>query len=840
MADLRFLGWRRSGVYARVAGDTLTGGRLTGSAELTIRNTEQAGDQVTETVRFDIMGPGDVPEVRNGFAWHEAPAPGAADAETTKCVQVELAADDLPWRYTPQRAVGEVLRPWLALVVGTAGEVAIQPGGQVTLSGVVLTSHPLGPSARWAHVQEDADGHPPVARLLSARPLEALTSYTAVVVPAFTPDGQPSWGPTTASVTLPVHHAWTFHTGDGGDFPSLARKLHPVAPPDLGRAPLTYQPLPGAQPMAVRGALAPVGSADAAVPQPIADDVALLTTAPVDPRRPVISVPAYGSAWVTTPSTWAGQFHTDPRHRGVAGLGLRMGIEEQDKLADAAATQAGALRAAAQRIRDLTAGLEAARSLWNRRLPQDPIRRLAIFGPALRGMMTATGSVRDRVTAPGRPLPPAIFATATRRALRGHDPAKYLAKANTCPPPPPLNPHGLPYIKLRPADVSADRFKDLFRQFDRRPYNQDLVTRFDRQVSAAIERLGRDGAPALVLVEILDPVSGRRHSAEELRSLLDRLDSAGDSRELADLGKAVGGTRPPERPCAPVDLQGLATAVGAAIDPTGRPFVVDRVLGTIDGLDDQPLTPPELCPDLDIPAWKMLRDHAPDWLLPGAGTLDEHAVTGMATNPAFVAAFLLGLNTQTLGELRFRNIPVMSGCTPLRQFWSRADPAADSYVDDIQGIANWPANGPLDDPLLQPVKARGTDLVVVFRTPLFRRYPATIVYLAPAAMSGGQPDWEAEPDFANRLWPIFQGAVTPEIVFFGFALDPAAGKRHWVVLEEPPPGFRFFNVVQPEWDAARRSSFTGATDGGGFAAAAFADPFRVMIRGSSLIPGGAP
>jgi hypothetical protein len=90
--------------------------------------------------------------------------------------------------------------------------------------------------------------------------------------------------------------------------------------------------------------------------------------------------------------------------------------------------------------------------------------------------------------------------------------------------------------------------------------------------------------------------------------------------------------------------------------------------------------------------------------------------------------------------------------------------------------------------------------------------------------------------------PSFQGAVTPDITFFGFDLDPELGARHWVVLEEPPHGFQFYNAtVQPDgtpipgFDAARTAKFHGATDGANFADAAFADPYRVMIRGSALI-----
>jgi hypothetical protein len=275
------------------------------------------------------------------------------------------------------------------------------------------------------------------------------------------------------------------------------------------------------------------------------------------------------------------------------------------------------------------------------------------------------------------------------------------------------------------------------------------------------------------------------------------------------------------------------------VDPTvPRPFVVDQVLELIDGLDDEPLTPPELCPDLDLPAWQMLRDHDPDWLLPGAGTMPEDRVVAMSTNPTFVDAFLLGLNTQVVGELRFRNIPIRTGCTPMRQFWARADTASDGYADDIVGVHRWAAGSDLGSLDHQTPQAASADLVIVFRTPLFRRYPRTLVYLTPAPLVGGTPDWVADPDLAERLEPTFQGTITPDITFFGFDLEPELGARHWVVLEEPPHGVQFFNTEPADsgWDANRRNDFLDVgTDGGTFGAAAFVEPFRVMLRGEALL-----
>lgn len=879
--NIAFRGWVRSGTYGTVQTNALTDGRLTGRVDLTLRELE-SGVAVVEPLAFDLLGPGDAPALRPGAVTMVMPAPGTVDFESTKCAYIELAAADLPWRYTPERinpVQRDRLRPWLVLVTARpgAGEVSLTVGGTVILTGAALSSHDLSRSARWAHTQEDAD-NPGVqrARLLSPRPLEPESDYLAVLVPAFTVDGQPAWTAATASVTLPVHHWWSFHTAERGDFPTLASRLRAGATdPTLGRAPLAYGPVPAADDLSVRGALAPIGTGDEPVDDIIGDDLEQVTTAVTDPRRPVIGLPAYGDAWVDDPgaTTWGDTFRRDPRHRAVGGVGLALGIEEQDKLAEAAATQAGALAAAAQRIRFLTSGLSASRRLWQRRLPANPLHKLAVLGPALGRLMTPTGVVLDQATATDRPMPTALFSTAARRVLRpgpnrisaaaagAADPAAVLVGANRCPPAPDRGSKETAHTDdfagqtgLKPLDDllaegpgdpgdRATQLKELVGRFDRSPYSADAISLFDREMGRWIERAAKgEPLPLDLLLEILDPPSGKQPGEAELIDLLRALDDQVVDDSLVDTGKGLS-TRPPDRPCRPVDLGPFAADVATAFDPTAdRPFVVDRVLSLITGLDDQPLTPPELCPDLDIPAWQMLRDHDKDWLLPGAQQMAEDTVAAVATNPTFVDAFLLGLNTQMLGELRFRNISIRAGCTPLRQFWARADTATDTYLDDIVGVHNWPPASALGSTAHQTAAASSADLVVVFHTPLFRRYPPTVVYLTPAPLVGDDPDWEADPDLGARILPSFQGSVTPDIVFFGFDLQPALGARHWVVLEEPPQGFQFFNsTTGPDGTAipgVDPVTFNGALDGGTFAEAAFADPYRVLIRGSALIAGG--
>jgi hypothetical protein len=84
---------------------------------------------------------------------------------------------------------------------------------------------------------------------------------------------------------------------------------------------------------------------------------------------------------------------------------------------------------------------------------------------------------------------------------------------------------------------------------------------------------------------------------------------------------------------------------------------------------------------------------------------------------------------------------------------------------------------------------------------------------------------------ARRIAPTFAGTVGDDVVFFGFPVAPAALATHWVVLEEPPSGYRFYT----EDRAGAVIGEVGAT-AAEYAVKTFAVPVRVMI--GRLLAGG--
>jgi hypothetical protein len=289
------------------------------------------------------------------------------------------------------------------------------------------------------------------------------------------------------------------------------------------------------------------------------------------------------------------------------------------------------------------------------------------------------------------------------------------------------------------------------------------------------------------------------------------------------------------RPCQPVDLAGLASRVASAISPIGpKAPVLLRVCASVSGIDICNLEPPEVCIGLNYEVWKLLKDKAKSWLLPGIEALEKNAVVAMETNPAFIEALLVGLNTQLLAELRWHNLAIAPKCTPLRWFWGNFDFRTNTRKDDIRGVDLWQDTrlGGIQHQVLPPGDPTGNrDLVMVFRTDLFRRYPSTVVYLTKMAddeaLKLPQPDF-SEP-LRRAIGPKIKGSVGDDVTFFIFDIPPGKLPDYRVVLDEPPAELRF-----------RNDRGKDAPESPLFAAKVIDTPVRVAIDGPYLNFQGLP
>lgn len=306
----------------------------------------------------------------------------------------------------------------------------------------------------------------------------------------------------------------------------------------------------------------------------------------------------------------------------------------------------------------------------------------------------------------------------------------------------------------------------------------------------------------------------------------------------------------PEPDQRPIDLGRLSDALFNALDPR-KPDAPARLrlCSQLVGIDCARLIPPEFPIGLDFPTWGLLKQYDQEWLLPGAGSLEKDSVTALQTNPTFIDGFMLGINTQFMAEMRWRDLAVARDCTPLRMFWGQVDYTTHKRQPDIQPFSEWakaPAEplGALSHQSIKPhdaANASGSRLVLTFRSDLFRRYPSTLVYLVKPApgddvdalltsapkldMPDAIPEADIEQWRSERKFfgPIFAGTLTPEITFFTFDVTPSDLEQYWLVLDEPPNELRF-----------RNDKPTVLINGAAFAKSTLDQPTRVAISGAEL------
>ncbi len=151
--DCRFLPWFRRGLATliQIPDNASAGARFSAVARI-----EGVGDPVETPV--SVFGPGDAVGLGDGQVAAREPEPGTVGFEPNYLPHVNLAAADLPWRYTPAGAAADgKLRPWLVLVALEKSEtLAVRKSSQAPapLVDAPLAELPdLAQSTLWAHVQ---------------------------------------------------------------------------------------------------------------------------------------------------------------------------------------------------------------------------------------------------------------------------------------------------------------------------------------------------------------------------------------------------------------------------------------------------------------------------------------------------------------------------------------------------------------------------------------------------------------------------------------------------------------------------------------------------------------
>ncbi|MER8186916.1 hypothetical protein [Kitasatospora sp. NPDC094015] len=409
-----------------------------------------------------MLGPEGVVGLDTRHIVRVEPAPGSTDVEPNYLPCVEFDSPELPWLFTPAKAVDGRLRPWLVLIVVEAAGHPLRPGNplaSVEVEAGLLP--PLGDSWQWAHLQRPAGRPGPlISRLLCPRRLGPGTDYLACLVPAFQSgvsaglsggfadidqlgDAWPF--PGTDRFRLPVYHSWTFRTGTEGDFEALATAVVPLTPEEAGplggrtvditRPWLHGDPLAtgdaaaGRQTITVQGVLTLFAPPPGTATRAALDDFRTRVAAHIDRGTDTaLAPPLYGGHPVVSRSIapsatgWLADLNLDPESRIAAALGAGWVRDNQEFLMARAWEGVGEIREANRRRQRAAFCSRVAGSLHRRNLRTlSPGELMALAAPVGDRVRTDSGlPLRTEVAV--SPAPTALTSTAFHRLLRRRGP----------------------------------------------------------------------------------------------------------------------------------------------------------------------------------------------------------------------------------------------------------------------------------------------------------------------------------------------------------------------------------------------------------------------------------
>ena len=840
---VRYLPYVRRGLKQAAGADN------TIDVTLTLRTD---GAPIDVSTNLPLAGPGNVTGLNPAAIRRRVPAPGSADLRAGSLPFIEFYEPALPWLMSPEAPRAGQLMPFLGLVCLPAIEtVRVEATTQPlpTLKATNIGGLLPDPAAfgLMAHAQTrpgsqaSSPNKPPrqplskdaFSRILCPSQLAPKTRYFALLLPLYAagvkaglgedPSGTSgfAWTPGQDTLTAPVYAHWTFTTGLGRGLEDLLRDLTPAPT----KADQTLIPLSQASvdlvPALAGSRFQKRSLLTNRVGHPRRDrrlNSALLPQPPQGTRR--LSLPAYGQAYVKDESLtrsrarWYRQLNTDPSYRVLAAVGAALVRKHQDELVKFAFDTAGDIDTANAIVARANAAQATATRLYRRiaQLSDEAVVRFA--APAAERLLanrgrSLTAAERDFVEA-------ALLSPALRRRVASGGPA--WGNNDTGAP-------GSLAEALR--DVAA------------------AVSLGDEvaganPLGATYEQLAQMGAATHVSAsDTEDVLRFLGQVIEQERDLPIQEDTDRDTAKRAYDDQERQDRRRPARPDGwqmDPDFAANAAAVRAALDPAQT--IPRRVASRLSGapnVDDKNLPRQVLWePVWPKPILEAIFELDPGLLSPSLPGIQPDSVVALSLDPAALEAIMVGANHELMGELRWRNFPVQRAISPIR----RAFPApseTDTLNPDTDPIATWSPSSNLGDRWRNRVS-----FIAIVRSPIFRRFPDTLVYLAPAIWSSSSQRREISPNRPISL-PLFMGNIGPDAVYFGFpedaevllgTADPAAQDAGYFLVFEPPAGETGFGLNAPIEQPAR--SAREVESAGGWNALSWSDLAGDTITGGAF------
>lgn len=337
----------------------------------------------------------------------------------------------------------------------------------------------------------------------------------------------------------------------------------------------------------------------------------------------------------------------------------------------------------------------------------------------------------------------------------------------------------------------------------------------------------------------------------------DSVEAANFRRAALQLTQRLTIRPPTPLPLQTFDIANGVSKIGVAIDPR---YAYPKRLSAIVELPSLSLLTPEeivdamACPDFEDAMYAPLRDINKELLIPNLDLIPPNSISLLETNPKFIESYMVGLNNEMGRELLWREYPTDMRGSYFRQFWevkgiSNPDTPTDAdKLKDITRMHTWQSTSLLG--AHKPPPAAGADvqpgesqLVLVIRGDLLKRYPNTVIYAQKAVLDADGNRVIATNDLSPQQFdvqlkfPLFRAEIDPDLRFFGFdlTLDKARGvvdSRHFpndregwfFVIQEVPGEPRFGmdlkynpsrdtndNILPNTWNNLAWNSF-GATE----------------------------
>jgi hypothetical protein len=658
------------------------------------------------------------------------------------------------------------------------------------------------------------------SRIISPRRLKPGTAYQAFLVPFFERGRLTGLGedPTTAAVLdvawspndldnaskeFPFYYEWSFTTSVEEDFETLARKLKPQELANLPFAEMnverTLTHFDGAvstndasKTVQIPSALVPIGQHAAVWPAPNSSADVAVQTAVQDDLNPVVDTantpvtnvpsantqediivnkpPVYGK-WHLDRTKWQGlngaldannmgwihQLNTNLQGRALAGLGVRVVRDHQEKFMSTAWAQVGEIIEANKSINQHLLSREANHQLHKR-----------VKGSTQDTTVALTGNIQSRVLYTNTPT----NSVSVQQAIKGSNLS--LAPTNSA------------FTKLRRPSSKA--IKKLKKQAENHlttvEPNQNFLNNINQ---TTVEEL--NGAPVKP-----DPylVTGSSNHTSTTPS------SSTSANNLANHLTTIGKVAP-----APTDLATQQQAIKQAIDPliTVKRRLLDYLElphnnsnALVQAPVDQ-LQPILAAPEIQEPLYPYLKEIAQQFVLPSLATYGDNFVGLMDINQAFVEQFLVGANHEMGRELMWRGYPTDQRGSYFRQFWNVKDHVALGQghlpYKDISPIHTWDSSSVLGSH--RPSGYPNTPTVLIIKGELLRANPDLVIYAHKAA---DNPNYLNNPNTQPKKiltalqnattikYPIFRANLNPDTVAIG--LDLANPADWFFILKERP------------------------------------------------------